>query len=59
MSDSLQAYGLESARLLCRWDVIDKNTEVGCHALLGGVFLIQGLKPHLLCLLYDMWIIYQ
>ena len=22
-----------------------KNTEVGCHALLQGVFLIQGLKP--------------
>ena len=29
-----------------------KNTGVGCHALLQGVFLTQGLNPHLLCLLH-------
>ena len=28
-----------------------KNTGVGCHALLQGIFPTQGLKPHLLCLL--------
>ena len=28
-----------------------KNTEVGCHALLQGIFLTQGLNPHLLRLL--------
>ena len=28
-----------------------KNTGVGCHALLQGIFLTQGLNPHLLCLL--------
>ena len=28
-----------------------KNTGVGCHALLQGIFLIQGSNPHLLCLL--------
>ena len=30
----------------------DKNTGVGCHALLQGIFLTQGLTPHLLCLLH-------
>ena len=28
-----------------------KNTGVGYHALLWGIFLTQGLNPHLLCLL--------
>ena len=29
-----------------------KNTGVGCHALLQGIFLTQGSKPHLLRLLH-------
>ena len=29
-----------------------KNTEVGCHALLQGIFPTQGLNPCLLCLLH-------
>ena len=29
-----------------------KNTGVGCHSLLQGFFLTQGLNTHLLCLLY-------
>ena len=37
-----------SARLLCPWDSPGKNTGVGCHALLQGIFLTQGLN---LCLL--------
>ena len=28
-----------------------KNNGVGCHALLQGIFLTQGLNPRLLCLL--------
>ena len=28
-----------------------KNTGVGCHALLEGIFLTQGSNPYLLCLL--------
>ena len=28
-------------------DSPDKNTGVGCHALLQGIFLTQGSKPHL------------
>ena len=34
--------------LLCRWDSSGKNTKVSCHFLLQGIFLTQGLNPHLL-----------
>ena len=33
---------------LCPWDSPGKNTGVGCHAFLQGIFLIQGLNWHLL-----------
>ena len=33
------------------WDSPGKNTRVGCHALLQGIFLTQGSNPSLLCLL--------
>ena len=52
VSDSLWPCGLEPTRLLCPWDSPGKNTGVGCHALLQGLFLTQGLKLRLLCLLY-------
>ena len=45
VSDSLQPQGLEPARLLCPWDSPGKNTEVGYHVLLQGIFLTQGLNP--------------
>ena len=48
MSDSLQPYGLYRSRLLCPWDSLGKNTGVGCHFLLQGIFLIQGLNLSLL-----------
>ena len=32
-------------------DALGKNTGVGCHALLQGIFATQGLKLSLLCLL--------
>ena len=51
MSDSLQLYVLYPARLLCQWDSPGKNTGVGCHALLQGIFPTQGSKPRLLSLL--------
>ena len=35
-------------RLLCPWDSPGKNTGVGCHALLQGVFPTQGWNSHLL-----------
>ena len=48
MSDSLGRYGLKPTRLLCLWDFPGKNTGVGCHFLLQGIFQIQGSKLHLL-----------
>ena len=39
VSDCLQPLGLEPARLLCPWNFPGKNTGVGCHSLLQGVFL--------------------
>ena len=45
---SLGPYGLYRSRLLCPWDSPGKNTGVGCHALLQGVFPTQGLNLHLL-----------
>ena len=33
------------------WGSLAKNTGVGCHALLQGIFLTQGSNPYLLCLL--------
>ena len=38
----------KSTRLLCPWDSPGKNTGVGCHALLQGIFLTQGSNPCLL-----------
>ena len=52
MSDSLQLQGLGPTRLLCPWDSPGKNTRVGCHFLLQGIFPTQGLNQHLLCLLH-------
>ena len=31
-----------ATRLLCPWDSPGKNTGVGCHSLLQGIFLAQG-----------------
>ena len=36
------------ARLLCPWDFPGKNTGVGCHLLLQGIFPTQGLNLPLL-----------
>ena len=40
---------MQPARLHCPWNSPGKNTEVGCHSLLQGIFLIQGSNsgpPH-------------
>ena len=50
MSDSLRPRGLEMARLLCPFP--GKNTGVGSHFLLQGIFLTQGLNPCLPNLLH-------
>ena len=57
MSDSLQPHGQQPTRLLCPWDFPGKNTGVGCHFLLPGIFLTRGLNsglPHCRQMLYPL-----
>ena len=49
---TLRPHGLKPARLLCPWDSPGKNTGVGCHALLQGIFPTQESNPCLLPLLH-------
>ena len=44
----VQLFVIPSARLLCPWDSSGKNTRVGCHSLLQGIFQAQGSNPSLL-----------
>ena len=49
VSDSLRPPGLQPTRLLHPWDFPGKNTGVGCHFFLQGIFPTQGLNldlPH-------------
>ena len=39
-------------RLRCPWGFLGKNTGVGYHFLLQGIFLTQGLNPRLLHLVH-------
>ena len=48
VSDSLRPHGLEPTRFLCPWGSPGKNTEVGWHFFLQGIFPTQGSNPHLL-----------
>ena len=57
VSDSLQPHRLQPARLPCPWNSPGKNTGVGCHFLLQGIFLTQGLNlglPHCGQILYHL-----
>ena len=49
-------HGLQPTRILCPLDLPGKNTGVGCHALLQGIFPTQGSNPGLL---HCRWILYQ
>jgi len=51
VSESLRPHGLLPTQLLCPWNSPGKNTGVGCHALLQGIFPTQGSNPCLLWLL--------
>ena len=44
----LQPHGLQPTRHLCLWDFPGENTGAGCHFLLQGIFLTQGLNLGLL-----------
>ena len=56
MSSSLWPHGLYPARFLHQWDSPGKNTGVGRHSLLQGIFSIQGSNPYLL---HCRWILYH
>ena len=43
---------MDGCMLLCPWNSSCKNTGVGYHALLQGIFLTQGSNPRLLCLFH-------
>ena len=45
--NSFRPHGLQPTTLLCPWNASGKNTGVGCHSLLQGIFLIQGSNPGL------------
>ena len=46
VSDSVTLWTI-ATRLLCPWDSPGKNTGVGCHFLLQGIFPTQGSDPSL------------
>ena len=46
-SNSLQPHGLQPTRLLSPWNSLGKNTGVGSHSLLQGIFPTQGSNPGL------------
>ena len=48
VSGSLWHHGLQPARLLCPWNSPGRNTGVGSHSLLQGIFPTQGSNPGLL-----------
>ena len=52
VSNSLRPHELWPARLLCPWNSPGKNTGVGCHFLLQGIFPTQGSYLRLLHLLH-------
>ena len=52
MPDSWRPHGLQPTRPLCPWDSPGKNTGVGCHFLLQGIFPTQGSNLRLLHLLH-------
>ena len=45
--------------VICLWDSLGKNTGVGWHTLLQGIFPTQGSNLQLLQLLHCRWILYH
>ena len=46
------------SRLFCPWDFPGKNTGVGCHFLIQGIFLDQGSNPRFYALA-GRWILHH
>ena len=59
MSDTVRPHRLQPNRPLCPWDVPGKNTTVGCHVLLQGIFPTQGSNFHLLLSCIGRQILYH
>ena len=60
MPNSLRPHGLQPTRLLYPWDFPGKDTGVGCHFLLQGIFPTQGSNPGLLhCRQILYWLSYK
>jgi len=55
VSNSLRPHGLRPTSLLSPWNSPSKNTGVGSHPLLQGIFPTQGLNWGLL---HCRWILY-
>ena len=56
----LWPHGLQPARLLCPWDFPGKNSGVGCHFLLHGIFLTKESNLDLLhCRRILYWMSHQ
>ena len=55
-SCSVMSDSLTPQRLYSPWNSPGKNTGVGCHALLQGIFTTQGSNPGLP---HCRWILYQ
>ena len=55
VSDSLLPHELQPSRLLCPWNSPGKNTGVGSHSFLQGIFTTQGWNPGLP---FCTWILY-
>ena len=56
MSNSLQPQGLYPAKFLCPWNLPGKDTEVGSHSLLQGIFPSQGSNLGLQhCGFFTVW----
>ena len=57
VSGSLPRHGLwfpmQATRLLCPWESPGKDTGVGCHFLLQGIFPGPGVEPRPLTLQAD------
>ena len=49
---TLRPHRQQPTRLLCPWDSLSRNTGVGCHAFLQGIFLTQGSNLSFLYILH-------
>ena len=56
VSGSLWPHGLYPTRLLCPWGSPGRNTGVGCHDLLHGIFLTRILYILFQILLHCRWL---